>query len=223
MWKPIRGYEGYYEISDAGEVKSIDRIVRDTKGKREGKIHRVSGRIMKQTLTSGKGRNDGYLVVNLHKDGISDVVPVHLLVAQTFLENTQGLPTVNHIDGNKQNNRVSNLEWASYSDNNTHALRTGLRKPRGTPIVQYTKDGKLIGVYKSTYEASRVTGLSFNNISHCLNGRAKTAYGFVWEKLSESPTTIPTGSTQEDELPAEAQRPEKYFPEDIVCTVSNNG
>ena len=207
MWKPICGYEGYYEVSDFGEVRGVDRIVYDTKGRFAGKAHLVKGRVMKQTLALGKGRDDGYLVVNLHKDGVSDVVPVHLLVARNFLPNTNNLPTVNHIDGNKLNNNVTNLEWVTYSENNVHALRMGLRKPRGTPVAQYTTDGELVAIYKSSYEATRQTGLSFNNISHCLNGRARTAYGFVWKKLSESQTTIPTGSTREDELPAEAQRP----------------
>lgn len=207
MWKEIKGYEGYYEVSEAGEVRSLDRVVYDTKGCHKGKAHPVKSRMMKQSISIGHGRKDGYYVVNLHKDGISYVIPVHLLVARTFIPNTLNLPTVNHIDGNKLNNDVSNLEWVSYSDNNIHALKNGLRNPRGTPIAQLTTDGKLVGVYNSSYEATRLTGLSFNNISHCLNGRANTAYGFVWKRLSESPTTIPFGSTQGDELPAEAQRP----------------
>lgn len=201
MWKPVVGYEGLYEVSDDGKVRSVDRIVHDTKGRYTGIKKRLRGVEMKTPISNG------YPVVNIHRDSVSNVVPVHVLVAEAFIPNPNNYPTVNHIDGDKTNNHVENLEWASYAQNNVHALKTGLRKPRGNPIAQYTIDGELVGVYKSAYEATRQTGLSFNNISHCLNGRARTAYGYIWKRVSESPTTIPTGSTREDELPVEVQRP----------------
>ena len=206
MWKAIKGYEGYYEVSDDGQVRSLDRYVADTYGKRAGQQRFLRGAIMKQTVTTGRD-GDSYYVVNLHKNRVSDVTLVHVLVAQAFIPNPDNLPTVNHIDGNKHNNHVSNLEWVSYSENNIHALDTGLRSPRGNAIAQYTLDGKLVSTYRSACEASRVTGFSRGGISHCLNGRSETSSGYIWRKLSESQTTIPDGSTREDELPVEAQRP----------------
>lgn len=206
MWTFIKGYEGYYEVSDTGEVRSVDRLVVENRGRCAGRRRLLKGAQMKITRARGR-KNDGYCVVNLHKDGVSNVIPVHILVAQAFIPNPEKLPTVNHIDGNKENNNASNLEWVSYSDNNTHALKTGLRKPRGNAILQYTVDGVLVGTYRSACEAARLNDFSRGMISHCLNGRAKTACGFVWVKASESQTTIPDGSTREDELPAEAQRP----------------
>lgn len=206
MWKAIKNYEGYYEVSDSGLIRSVDRYVKNAKGKHAGEDRFLRGAIMKQSVSTGRN-HDGYYVVNLHKNGVSEVCLVHVLVAQAFLPNTQNLPTVNHIDGNKRNNEVSNLEWASFSDNNTHALKTGLRSPRGNTVLQYTINGAFVASYRSACEAARKTGISRGMISHCLNGRAKTACGFVWKKQSESATTIPKGSTQEDELPAEAQRP----------------
>ena len=175
---------------------------------------------MRQSVSRGRD-GCGYYVVNLHKNGVGNVIPVHILVARAFIENTDNMPTVNHKDGDKHNNHVSNLEWVSFSENNSHALENGLRKPRGHVISQYKPTGEYIGSYRSACEASRITGISRGMISNCLNGRARQAGGCVWIKESESQTTIPNGSTQEDELPAEAQRPQHV--EDIVYAVSNNG
>ena len=176
---------------------------------------------MKAVTSYGRDGN-GYLVVNLHKNSASNVIPVHTIVAQAFIPNNNNLPTVNHIDGDKHNNRVENLEWASYSTNNSHALITGLRNPRTNPINQYAADNSFIRSFNSVSEAARVTGISRGMISHCIHGRAKYAGGFIWIKVSESQTTIPQGSTREDELPVEAQRPRNNA-EDIVYAVSNNG
>lgn len=218
MWKAIKEYECYYEISDKGEVRSVDRYIHDS----SGKSRLLHGKVMKLTERRGKNRSEGYYVLNLRKNRTSWVVPVHRLVAAAFIPNPNGLPTINHIDGNKHNNTVENLEWATFSENNFHALRSGLRSPRGNSIMQFDLHGNLISTYRSTCEASRDTGISRGGISHCLNGRTLTSGGFVWKKLSESATTIPQGSTQEDELPVEAQRPSDMT-EDIVCSVSNNG
>lgn len=109
---------------------------------------------------------------------------VHRLVAETFIDNISNLPCVNHIDGNKQNNRVENLEWSTYGDNNMHALRNNLRRPRGNKIAQKDlKTKEIINIYKSTCEASRQTGISRGGISHCLNGRTNSSGGYLWEKI----------------------------------------
>lgn len=184
-WKPILGYEGYYEVSMAGEVRSVDRMVCG----KDGHLRQLRGKKMR--LTKSKGRDgDGYYVVNLRKNGKSDVRVVHVLVATAFIDNPNNLPTVNHIDGDKSNNCASNLEWTSYADNNIHALRTGLRKPRGTSVVQKTMDGREISWFRSVCEASRVTGIGRSSISHCVNSHIDSAGGFIWEKVSEGVTTI---------------------------------
>lgn len=200
-WKAIRNYEGYYEVSDTGLVRGVDRIIVD----KNGKTFRHRGKEMKLSQTKGRAGSVGYLVVNLHKRGVSQVCLVHNLVASAFVKNPNNFPTVNHKDGDKTNNNVENLEWASYSENNIHALRNKLRQPRGNPILQKTIDGQVLNQYKSTCEAARIAGISIGTISHCLNHRTNSAGGFVWEKLSESVTTIPQGSTLGDELPVEVQ------------------
>lgn len=205
QWKAIEGYEGYYEVSDTGLVRSLDREI----FARNGVTYHRRGNLMKQT--KGRGRNgDGYLVVNLRKQNTTRVVCVHTLVAKAFLPNPGNLPTVNHKDGNKENNFASNLEWATYGENNAHALQTGLRKPRGNLVEQYTTEGKLVATYPSGACAARRTGVSYGSISHCLNNRTRTAGGFIWKNVLEGQTTIPQGSTPENELLAEAQ-------EELAC------
>ncbi len=204
MWKQISGYEGYYEVSDDGMVRSIDRYITDS----TGKTRLLTGKPMKQTEASvGDRDTDGYFVVNLHKSHKSFVVPVHRLVAEAFIDNPNNYPTVNHKDGNKHNNAVDNLEWASYSMNNIHALNHGLRDPRGCVIVQKDTDGNVVGVYKSVCEASRCTGIGRSIISHCANGRVNTAGGFLWEKVEKCNDYLEYESTLEDELPMEVQEP----------------
>ena len=200
-WRAITGYENYYEVSDIGTVRSIDRVVTNTKGVQR----KLSGSDMKLSESKNKLRGgDGYYVVNLRKNGTCNVSPVHRLVAQAFLHNPDNLPTVNHKNGDKHDNRVCNLEWASYSENNFHALKNNLRKPRGTIIVQKDLNDEVIAKYPSVSEASRQTGISRGMISHCVNGRALIAGGYKWEKVLNGVETIPIGSTADDELRPEA-------------------
>ena len=113
MWKPIAGYEGLYEVSDDGRVRSLSR----TTGK--------EATILRQNF-SGKG----YYAVALCKNGIARTVYVHLLVANAFVDkpDVSHRLVVNHKDGDKTNNCANNLEWVSYSENNSHAYNTGLKQ-----------------------------------------------------------------------------------------------
>lgn len=184
MWKDIKDFEGYYQVSDDGMVRSVDRVVFQTNG------HSLSykGHIMKQTLA-----RNGYYVVNLRNGTKAHTLAVHRLVAEAFIQNADGYPTVNHIDGNKHNNHVSNLEWVSYRDNNVHALVHHLRKPKkGTPVIQYDKDGNYVATYNSSVEASKSTGYNACSISHCINGIQDHVYdGSKFVRYHEGVTTIP--------------------------------
>lgn len=215
QWRIIKGFEGYYEVSDTGLVRSVDRIVDDSK------LHskKLKGKVLKLCKTQCRnGSKDGYYVVNLRQKGTSNVRFVHRLVAEAFLPNPKELPTVNHKNGNKQDNRISNLEWASHSENNTHALALKLRQPRSNWVVQLSNN-KVIGVFRSVSEASRITGIGRGVISHCVNHRINTAGGYQWAKIEKCNDYLIYESTTGDELPLEAQ--ERVLLENIVCTDRN--
>lgn len=123
-WRPVAGYEGLYEVSDLGRVRSLDRVV----------IHKWAGEAMKHgkvlSLRSRRGR-PGYCFAALY-DGVSKKqkrMSVHRLVAICFIGNPSKKQMVNHIDGNPLNNSVSNLEWCTASENSIHSFTLGTRKP----------------------------------------------------------------------------------------------
>lgn len=118
-WLPVIGYEGCYEVSNLGRVKSVRRTVRSFPRNRT-----VPSRILRQSSLRG-----GYLSVGLWKNHLFKRVTVHRIVAQAFIPNPKKLPQVNHVDGNKLHNRVDNLEWCSREQNMQHAYTHGLTNP----------------------------------------------------------------------------------------------
>lgn len=117
VWKPVKGFENLYEVSNFGEIKALEKHIVC------GKCHRSWTEHLMKTAEDHKG----YLRTSLSKDGKSKTVKVHRIVAEAFLQNPDNLPQVNHIDGNKKNNAVDNLEWCSQSDNLKHACRMKLK------------------------------------------------------------------------------------------------
>lgn len=116
---PVPGYEGLYEVSDCGRVFSVERVVLG----RDGNKYPFPAK--EKALHPNK--NVEYLQVNLWKDGVGSTLYVHRVVAEAFLPKLKDKPEVNHIDGNRTNNHVSNLEWVDSSGNSQHAVDTGLR------------------------------------------------------------------------------------------------
>lgn len=112
IWKPILGYEGYYEACNKGYIRSVDRLVKCKNGVRTN-----PATILKPSLGQW-----GYEQVTLRKEGNKKTVRVHRIIAQTFIPNPDNLPQVNHIDGNKTNNCVDNLEWCDASHNMKHCF-----------------------------------------------------------------------------------------------------
>ena len=161
-WKAISGYEGLYEVSDLGRVKSL----------KYGK---------ERILKPGSG-GDGYLNVALCKDGHVKGKLIHRLVAEAFIPNPNNLETINHKDEVKTNNTVSNLEWMSQRDNNNYGTRNKRARETLSKQVQMfdKKTGELLATFPSTNEAAGVTGIAQGSISKCCNGKIKSAGGYVW-------------------------------------------
>ena len=182
VFKPVKDYEGLYEVSDMGRVKSIERF----------KNNYSKLQLVPEKIKSTQDNNHGYLQVYLCKNNNPKTITVHRLVAIAFIPNPENKRTINHINGIKTDNRVENLEWNTYSENHLHAYRTGLRtsamigkfgikNPYHKSILQYSLNGKFIAEYGSGYEAMRKTGINNKCISRvCLGGRKKTG-GFIWK------------------------------------------
>ena len=161
IWKDIKNYEGLYQISNFGRVKSLPR---------KGTVKHE--RILKQCRDKY-----GYLQVILNNKTHKSC-RIHKLVAQEFIPNPENKLTVNHKNGNKYDNKVENLEWNTIKENNDNAIRIGLNKTR--KIIQYDKNMKFIKKWNSSREIERDLNYLHSNILACCNGIYKTMYGYVW-------------------------------------------
>lgn len=157
LWLDIAGYDGMYQISDEGEVKSFH--ARDKNGRilKPGKRGRGKTRYAFVVLTDGEAQKH---------------FSVHRLVADAFLDNPTGLPEVNHKDENTMNNRVENLEWCD--------RRYNIEYSKSKKVGQYS-NGEKIAEYKNAVRASEMTGIMRTAICNVLNGWAHTAGGYVWK------------------------------------------
>lgn len=164
-WKPVVGFERYYLVSDSGQVQSRRRL-----SPLKPKIDRY-----------------GYEAVTLSVNGKSHYVTVHRLVAQAFVPNPYNLPTVNHINECKTDNRAVNLEWMSVVDNDNHGTRNERMADTKCrlPVEQLSEDG-VIAVYKGVKDASRKTGINRCDIALCCKNIRKTAGGYRWRYVNES-------------------------------------
>lgn len=141
------------------------------------------GRIKKLHLATD---NAGYPIVSLRNNGMSYKKRVHRLVAEAFLLNPENKATVNHKNGIKTDNRVENLEWCSYSENNKHAYQVLKRNnPKSKKIVQML-NGFVIQDFCSSLEAERQTGISASAIRHAICGQSKTAGGYIWKHKEQN-------------------------------------
>lgn len=171
IWEDIKGYEGLYQISNLGQVKSLEKYV---------PYKHTSNALQKKPCRILKGEISkcGYIRVVLQNCKRERCL-VHRLVANAFISNPENKKTVNHKDGNKQNNSARNLEWATQSENLIHAVKTGLkpsyplRHPFARPLINIST-----GEIKSTSEVSKETGISISDIKRMTRGHIenKTKY-----------------------------------------------
>lgn len=190
-WQDIKGWEGKYQVSNLGRVKSVARKVRSTPfGKGEG-LKPIPEKIV--VLQDRNGYDTAYLSATKKIEGKSVRVKkrygVHRLVAQAFIPNPENKPQVNHIDRNRKNNNVSNLEWATGFENQRH-----WREQFDNPPLDVTKWSKAVRCvetgeeYESLRDASRKTGINYSGICRVVKHipRYRTAGGYHWELINEA-------------------------------------
>ena len=171
QWKPVKGYEGFYEVSNLGQVKGIERI----ETRRNGTPYHVKESLLYQY----KGK-EGYFRVRLRKPGNTKTLLVHRLVAVAFVKNPNGFLEITHKDECKTNNKAENLEWCSRKYNITYGTgRERQAEKQSKKVYQYSLDGKLVKEWKSTKECKR-NGHDQWRIVDCCRGKAKTHHGYKW-------------------------------------------
>lgn len=193
IWRDIEGYEGQYQVSNLGRVRSVERQVRKWNG-----FKTIRESFLKQKL----GKN-GYVQVTLCKDGRMKTYLAHRLVAKAFIPNSENKPYIDHINTIKTDNRTDNLRWVTRKENEQNPLsilhrsewqkggkngmygKFGKEHNRSIPIVQLTMDGKYIRDWECTRQVERELGFPSNNICSVLRKRTNSSHGYKWVYKSD--------------------------------------
>jgi mevalonate kinase len=179
-WKDISGYEGLYQVSNLGNVKSLVREWNQKHYSGGSSHYKTKERILKQR----KDKNTGYMYIGITKDRKQKKYAVHRLVAMAFLNKKDNENYINHLDNNKTNNRVDNLEWCTQSHNIKYAYDNKTKKPPHMKKVQQLDfDGNVINIFESLQEAFRKTGIQATNINKCCEGKRNQAGGYKWQHI----------------------------------------
>lgn len=166
IWKDIKEYEGLYQVSNFGRVKSL--------------------KFGKEKVMSPVLHTRGYLNIELSNKGLRKVKKIHRLVAEAFIPNPKNFPQVNHKDENKTNNSVDNLEWCTSQYNCHYGTRIKrFSDNKKKKIYQFDLNGNFIKEWKSAVDIEKETGLEKSNIRCCCRGEIKKAYGFIWRYIDE--------------------------------------
>ena len=183
VWRDITGFEGCYAVSNMGRVKSLDR---ELPHKTHGVWH-IRERVLKPGEIGNRNGKQSYLAVMLHTGG-GKMMPcrIHRLVAEAFIPNPDGKEQVNHIDGNKANNRADNLEWCTSQENVDHAWKHGLCENVGRVNARPVVNEDTGQVFRSIKEAELACHISPGAIQHCVGRKTKTAAGYRWRYLDEA-------------------------------------
>lgn len=185
-WVVAPGFDGYYEVSDIGRVRSLDRIVVDKGGRRK--------RFLKGAIMQPHKDKDGYLIVHFRYKGEDyPNIKLHRLVAKAFIPNDDNLPYINHKDFDRSNNKVSNLEWCTAQQNNVYSRKFGRIRnwtagkfgkdnKQSRLLLMYDLQGNYIRSFFGAREAAEFLGMkTYVNIYMHLAGKRKNAYGHLWK------------------------------------------
>lgn len=179
VWKDIKGYEGIYQISNYGRVKSLERII-EYIGKNQYTQFNMKLKVNEKLIKLSFDK-DGYIQAGLATNGKVKTKRVHFLVAQAFIPNPNKYLCINHKNEDKSDNRVQNLEWCSVAYNNAYGSRS-------KAINQYDLEGKFIQQWKNAVEATKALGLkNSGNIASCCKGKkhCNTVGGYKWKYASD--------------------------------------
>ena len=170
IWKDIEGYEGLYQVSSLGRVRSLDR--------------KMDRRFCKGRILKNKRDGQGYQQVCLCVNKTHKYCYIHRLVAQAFIPNPQNKETVNHKDENKTNNHVDNLEWMTMKENANYGTRNERCKHKAKPFFQI-KNGFVVKRWDSTYEAAKSLNVSKSAIQSALCGDSIYCQDYLWRYVYE--------------------------------------
>ena len=192
-WRIVQEYD-HYEVNELGQIRHRDR-----------------------KILTPRANPGGYQYVNFKINGKGHNFAVNRIVANAFIPNPNHYLEVNHINGDKTDNRVVNLEWVTSSANKKHSHESGLRQSNGKKVEQLTLSGELLNTFDSVSAAAKYIGCSVGAISNCCNGRTKTSQGYKW-RFAEGSTT------KYSRKPSESVRDslDNTKDEDIVSTLSES-
>lgn len=191
IWKDIKDYEGLYQVSNLGRIKSLGRYM-----KNHSKKQWIEEKILTPQLNQG-----GYMVVGLCKNGKRKVHRIHRIIAEAFIPNSENKPYINHINGIKTDNTITNLEWCTNSENVQHGWDTGLHvvtdklrqvgykhsklyfnpKKQRKKVIQYDLNNNFIKEWNSITEVNKELKINNTSIGQCCMGKRKTAGDFIWK------------------------------------------
>lgn len=184
VWKDIKDYEGYYQVSNLGRVKSIQRLVK----KRDG-FKTIQGSILKPHIDKKKR-----IKYCLSKNGKHCYPLCHRLVAQAFIPNPDNKPCIDHINTDTTDNRVVNLRWVTHKENSNNPLtrkhlsencvfngKYGKDNHLSKPVLQYDKNGNFLKEWECSMSVYRELSIFSSHIYDCCNGKRKTAGGYIWK------------------------------------------